>query len=638
MSLERKDDIGVLSGFTAIDPVLDKNKHTGLMTVPEILDLIKPISDKIVELDEIKKMLEEHIQTATKSTNSPSDFNLTYVLYDEYVEKYNYVGTFAEFIDRMYNRLELSVPGDISDPINNRTKLATLETLLYTISQHNNDVTAHPEVQRSLLGGEVFDVVPRIKLDVSSDTSIFSSNIPVEEGFMIVGSSGLIESSTTYIDHTRPSTPMCLISKIKTNLVGGTFVPDGLTDTTSDVSSQYDYIDLTKGYKAFTETADNTDHSVTFPLYGNLINQSGLQYVTVSFDYRPILRSMINVSTDLFSVNLSVGAVFDKYVVVNSTGADIIIRCEPVGLGFKRVSVSFRRGGNVTYIKVQPTLNIQSVNTYAGNTTSPVGLIAQPFVEFGGHPTARITGTSGRDSNGFSVKMDSFRNYLQGTIFVEFLKKPSIDNSQVFKLHIDVFDVVLTQTQGGVLDFTVTDGTNTYTKQYVVPEDTIVRSAVSFGQGGAIIGINDEVFIYGEIESMTVIPELDAIVRDPNNITVEEFRNLSNYPVINTTMLPTPNMTDSQILETVIPYLSVTRDVNGDIVTVDSSLAGYRKEIVGVGATMSDNDRLYIGVEPETDSRYDIAFTRMIVFDVAANQQQIKYLINKYTSMYRHRY
>jgi hypothetical protein len=172
-----------------------------------------------------------------------------------------------------------------------------------------------------------------------------------------------------------------------------------------------------------------------------------------------------------------------------------------------------------------------------------------------------------------------------------------------------------------------------------IVNDSNIRLAISFANGGILVGVSGkDIVSSGIIASYTAIPALDIITTNPNNITVADTQSLSASPVLEVSTLTNPNSLMDDILTIILPSLMANVDNSNTITSLDTSLGGQRAEILGIGGTASALDKLYVCCGNDNIPTMDCMISRILYWDQATNNDQISFLINKYTSMYRHRY
>ena len=630
----RKRPLGILSGFDPVLPdSLDKTKYKNTYALPEIINMLNKYQTTIQQIDNIRSKLDNHINDVNnphKTTFDPSTFNVTYLLYKEYKEKYDYTGTFEKFLSMLYDTLDKATFEDLADPITNKDKFVTLEIIEFLINSHNNDNSAHQNIINQIHNGEIFKAHPQYFL-----TNKFSSNI------------SLISDSDTYVHDynstftqisTHDSISHCWNSMYQSFPLFGqrtNYVPNseifnnpnlhGLTiDTTNsyipNLRNEYNYLPV-------KEHNDNVERYIQLTL-----DNIPIGWTSVSFYYYPIIRDILQISLNNNIIIKTQLSTQQEEIIANTTSKNVFLNIQKCISGYYRINITFYNNFNFNDIKVYLNDYYDDDFRYIANTEHIAGIFYQLQIEnttIASPPIITQSSPITLDPISNIVDLYKFRSLVQGTLLIEIETCNLVDTlgylidcqigSNQLKCYMQNYQLILESTIGETV----------YTKQ-IIPDTFPLRLCISYGSSGVIYGVNDSIWILGN-DSFTEIPELNILTKDINDISQTTILDLAKFPYVELKTLNSLNDSMDDVLQYLTQHLLVNREQDTAIIT---SPLGIQSSILGVDRLPNSLDRIGIGSDLFQNHHINAYINKLLIYDIAANKEQVRYLLNKHYTPY----
>jgi len=629
----KHNTIGSMSGFNKHTiPDLGSHIDSGLITIPEIMDKIKQLNDTLDEIKFIKSKLDNHIKNGTISTTSPSDYNLTNVLYREYIDKFGFTGSFEDFLSFFYRRMEVGKLIDMDNPIANKDKLASLELLLDLITKHDDDEDAHENIVNSIIGGTPFNETPRYMISSIDNNSIF----PHKQHVTYVNKRGEIITKSEddeYVQNIQNNKCIPISVNSRAYNIISSMTLENCTKTTKE-----SYINASLTTSSITESNDNDIHKVTcgVPDDYNTLPDS---YRTLSIIIKRRLRFRFRISinyddntSDMIKVNLH-----NREHAILTGGNISNVNYDLLKHGSIRYEINYHHNKSVRDISIEPILDYinhteDSVLSYQGDDSN----IAYDISDITLSDSPCLVQTYTNDdvvlSNSVVKDINDIRTDTMGCVCIEVYLPKVIDDEMFFKYDVGIYTIELYNTSIGYR-YKVSIQNVVYQDSVVVDKYKYIRVAISFGQLGCIIQTNDDDAIIHGLEDYVDIPELSISINNQGAID-EIVQYYDNFPELSLKTFDIDTSTLEELVTKIYPYLRVVRDSNNTITMIEVMNSSSTSINVDDDVTQS---KLYI-CRDDTVPTATCRYKKIIVWDIPAKRANMKYLTNKYTSMYHHEY
>lgn len=657
---------GILSNFS-IDgtPNIVKDQIREIVTVPEILEMIKNLNIDIEKLIQLKKDFYNHEQ----QSDSPDIFKyqLTYVLYQEYLDAYGLTWSYEEFLESLYKQFDIGEVTDLDDPITNRDKLVNVKLLDELISHHENAIDPHPGLINQLLGGTVFDVKPRFKMDAGDPNTIYQDTFDIQyplSSYTTVDSSGNVIQATEQKDlvNYNADYPYVLLNN-------GTFdnlsldpytITEGLNDVTSVYEDLYPNVSSV-GKRYIFEGNGSSKHKMTFGLYGNFNG-----YVVIGFDCLLMRDTDTNMSITLESILKCIINVetrtLEEIIYCNSmliNRESITVYATKLNMGYIRIYLKFSIRDSFLFSMLGPSTFeigfVEGSNTEIFEVDSELlGIIGNVSLVDGSYLfTFKSPETYGQNTiipsisfykNNNNSSLSTIRTSDQGTIlfsviwFGEYFLSGTRTVYDIGNLNIAIYHENNNRCVIQLLGFENLPGYQYIELPFPLNEDgeidfkigSEITVIISVSKYGAYAKLNDsEIKEMGDMSSYIQMLSISSTIGELNDI---DEQSLVEFPIQLTSLLSeVDNQTIDSIKKT-IPHLMVNNNYNNTKV-YNTTLGGTYKDV------LSDDhgtNRVSIGVAVDRNNQMPLA--RCYIWDQAANMSQMEYLSNSFTRKYRHNF